>query len=203
MEVAFEDIVENMNDEQLNTFLKKILMSRGEFSEHFDDELSDADYADTLTDFILSNYPGKLPEGDTDEEWKAFYAPNSPFVRYENAIHRLYGRQPASESITEVDANGDGDTDVVATDTDDNGKEDTAIVTAESLEEAKEGIKEAVDMVKDDNDSNDEEDEEDKEIEVDSTGTAKLSDEKEKDVKGTCYDVNMKNIMSSLLNHRY
>ena len=118
------------------------------------------------------------------------------------------------------DVNGDGDTDVVAADTDNNGKKDAAVVTADSKEEAKDGLKEAIDTVKEDADTPD----------VDSTGTAEIdeeekddsdsdskdnkrskralndyiaSDKKEKDVEGTCSDASLKNIMSSLLNYRY
>ena len=212
MKVKFEDIVENMNDEQLAAFLKKMFPT---FKYEGNRDNQD-DYWNAFHDWAIDKYPGTFPAEDDMEAWGKFTEDNTPFMRYLGALQGVYPFE--EESVTESDVNGDGDTDVTAVDTDDNGKEDTAVVTADSKEEAKEGIKDAVDTVKGDTE----------ETEVDSTGTAevddsdeydsdeydtkegskrnkkaltdytdysddivpdyKLSDKKAKDTKGTCYD---------------
>lgn len=89
-----------------------------------------------------------------------------------------------ASQIKEVDANGDGDTDVTIIDTNDNGKPDTAIMTADSTKELKEAIKAAKD-----------------ELDVDEqTSTGKTK--KELDDQ-TVSDMRQKNVLSALLEHRF
>lgn len=88
------------------------------------------------------------------------------------------------DDIVDADVNGDGDTDVLATDTDGNGTLDTAIIQGDTDSEEYEGIEAAEDMLND---------------EKTSTGKTK----KELDFDSTISDIRQKNILSALLERRY
>ncbi len=162
--------------------IEKLTYNKPEPFEYKAADGNSDDFEDQRSDYILSHFSGDLPEDDSDESWESFYAKGSPFSTYYDEMLKKY-----PNPFIKSDVNGDGDVDVLAVDTDDNDKVDAAIVAADSKSEAKEGIKEAVKAVKEDDEDTSKND-----VDIDSTGTASLTD-----------DNVGKNIMSSLLNHKY